>query len=221
MPKLIIIGTGSLARLAHFYFSRDSDYDVTAFAIHRAMRSDDCFLSYPLIDLESLSTYYPPEACEVFVAIGYREMNRARARVFYVLKEKGYRLARYVSSYCTYLSDEPPGENSLIMENNTIQPFVQIGNNVILWSGNHIGHDTTVGDHCFIASHVVIAGYTRVNPYCFIGGNAVVSGGKPITLGESSLIRAGSVIRKNTPSFSVYTPAHAHRLRVTSDQTNL
>ena len=35
---------------------------------------------------------------------------------------------------------------------------VRIGNDVVLWSGNHIGHDSTIGDHCFIASHVVVSG---------------------------------------------------------------
>jgi NDP-sugar pyrophosphorylase family protein len=47
------------------------------------------------------------------------------------------------------------GENCLVLEDNTIQPFASIGRNVTLWSGNHIGHHAQIRDHCFIASHVV------------------------------------------------------------------
>ncbi len=35
---------------------------------------------------------------------------------------------------------------SSLLEDNTIQPFVSIGN-VTLWSGNHIGHHSTIHDH--------------------------------------------------------------------------
>ena len=55
-----------------------------------------------------------------------------------------------------------------------MQPFVRIGSNVTLWSGNHIGHDSTVGDHCFISSHVVVSGHVEIGRNCFIGVNATL-----------------------------------------------
>ena len=59
-----------------------------------------------------------------------------------------------------------------------IQPNVRIGNDVILWSGNHIGHDSTIEDHCFIASHAVISGNVTIGePYCFVGVNATFRDG--------------------------------------------
>ena len=53
------------------------------------------------------------------------------------------------------------GDNCFIFEDNTVQPFVTLGNNLVLWSGNHIGHHSTLRDHCFISSHVVISGFCR------------------------------------------------------------
>ena len=47
------------------------------------------------------------------------------------------------------------GENTFIFEANVVQPGVTVGDNVVLWSGNHIGHDSVIEDHCFIASHAV------------------------------------------------------------------
>ena len=53
----------------------------------------------------------------------------------------------------------PIGENCFIFEDNTIQPFVVVEDNVILWSGNHIGHHSVIKNHNFVSSHVVIDDY--------------------------------------------------------------
>ena len=98
----------------------------------------------------------------MFVAMSYAKMNAVRAEKYASMKAAGYRLVSYVSSRCSYLSQTPPGDNCFILEDNTIQPFVTIGNNVTLWSGNHIGHDATIEDHCFITSHVVVSGNVRI-----------------------------------------------------------
>lgn len=221
MSDLVIVGTGSLARLACHYFRTDSPYSVVAFAVHRALRSCSEFEGLPVIDLESMPERYPASACTAFVAIGYREMNQARARVYDALKAQGYALATYISSHATYLSQTLPGDNCMIMEDNTVQPFVRIGNDVILWSGNHVGHDSSIGDHCFLTSHVVLAGYTQLEPYCFLGCNAVVAGAHPITLGAGSLLGPGSVINKSTAPGSVYAAPRARKLRLRSEQTRL
>src|SRR2546423_10208 len=74
------------------------------------------------------------------------------------IKQQGYRFISYVSSHSTSFPGTSIGDNCFILEDNTIQPFVTIGNNVVMWSGNHIGHHSTIGDHVFIASHVVLSG---------------------------------------------------------------
>ena len=63
-----------------------------------------------------------------------------------------------MSSDAYLVTEVEIGENCFIFEANVIQPFVRIGDNVVMWSGNHIGHDSTIGSHCFIASHAVISG---------------------------------------------------------------
>ena len=77
-----------------------------------------------------------------------------------------------------------------------IQPNVRIGNNVILWSGNHIGHDSTIGDHVFIASHAVISGNVTIGESSFVGVNATFRDG--ITVAPRCVIGAGALIMKDT-----------------------
>jgi len=219
MSKLIIFGAGDIARLAHFYFSRDSEHEVTAFTVDGQYRQGDSFLELPLVDFEEVAGRYPPEEYKMFVALSYARMNKVREEKYHQAKGAGYELVSYVSSRCSFLTDHPAGDNCFILEDNTIQPFARIGNNVTLWSGNHIGHDAVIEDHCFLASHIVVSGYTRIGPRCFIGVNATLR--NSITIAAESLIGAGAVIMKDTVEKGVYLPARAELFSKRSDQIEL
>jgi sugar O-acyltransferase (sialic acid O-acetyltransferase NeuD family) len=219
MARLVIFGTGDIARLAHVYFDRDSEYEVVGFAVDAAYRQDSMFRGLPLIDFEEVSQRFPPEDHALFIAVSYSQMNGLRAARFETARQLGFRLPSYVSSRCTFLTDEPPGQNCLILEDNTVQPFVTIGNNVTLWSGNHIGHDTRIEDHCFLASHVVLSGHVRVGSASFIGVNATVAHG--VSIAPRSLIGAGAVIVDDTQEAGVYVAPRVLKVPKTSDTVQL
>jgi sugar O-acyltransferase (sialic acid O-acetyltransferase NeuD family) len=207
MSRLVIFGAGDIARLAHCYFTRDSDYEVTAFTVDEKYRQGDTFLDLPLVSFEEVTERYPVEEYKMFVALSYARMNKLRAEKYHQAKEHGYELASYVSSRCSFLTDHPVGDNCFILEDNTIQPFVKIGNNVTLWSGNHIGHDAVIEDHCFLASHIVVSGYVRIRNNCFIGVNATLR--NSITIAPETLVGAGAVIMQDTVEQGVYLPERA------------
>ena len=219
MARLVIFGAGDIARLAHHYFTHDSSHEVAAFVVDRDYRSGDSFLGLPLADAEDMATRFPPADFEMFVALSYAKTNALRAEKYANAKAAGYRLASYVSSRCTYLAQEPPGDNCFILEDNTIQPFVRIGSNVTMWSGNHIGHDSTIEDHCFIASHVVVSGHVRVGTRSFIGVNATLR--NDITIAPESIIGAGAVIMKDTRPKGVYLGERAKLFSKSSDEIEL
>ncbi len=219
MAELVVFGVGDIARLAHHYFTTDSDDTVVAFAVDRAYRREDKFLGLPIVDFEEVTARFAPDRYRMFVALSYAKMNGLRELKYLAAKALGYELASYVSSRCSYLTGEACGDNCFILEDNTIQPFVTIGSNVTLWSGNHIGHDSTVADHCFISSQVVVSGHVRIGPRCFIGVNATLRNG--ITIGERSLIGAGAVVMKDTAPDSVYLARPASLLDRRSDEIDL
>lgn len=219
MARLLIFGAGDIARLAHRYFTTDSPHDVAAFVVDSGFKTIDTLCGLPVLERDEALARFPPSECSMFVALSYARMNRLRAEKFEAAKAAGYSLVSYVSSRCTYLADAPPGENCFILENNTVQPFVTIGNNVTLWSGNHVGHDSVIEDHCFITSHVVISGNVRVKSYCFIGVNSTLR--NSIVIAEQTLIGAGSVIMKNTKAKGVYLPARAELFPKDSDHVEL
>jgi sugar O-acyltransferase (sialic acid O-acetyltransferase NeuD family) len=219
MAKLVIFGAGDIARLAHYYFSRDSEHEVVAFTVDRQYRNADNFLDLPLVPFEEVANSYAPSEYKMFVALSYARMNKLREEKYRQTKKKGYELVSYVSSRCSFLTDQPAGENCFILEDNTIQPFVKIGNNVTLWSGNHIGHDAVIEDHCFLASHIVVSGYVRIGNNCFIGVNATLR--NSITIAPETLIGAGAVIMKDTVAKGVYLPPRAELSTKTSDEIEL
>jgi sugar O-acyltransferase (sialic acid O-acetyltransferase NeuD family) len=219
MADVVVFGAGDMGRLAHYYFTHDSKHSVAAFTVDRAHRKGDSFLGLPLVDFEDVTVAYPPDRYRMFVALSYAKMNHLRADKYYRAKELGYELVSYVSTKCTWLTDHPVGDNCFILEDNTIQPFVQVGNNVTMWSGNHIGHDSVVEDHCFISSHVVISGHVLVHPHCFLGVNATLR--NSISLGAETLIGAGAIIMRDTTPKSVYVAASTKLFPKSSDQIDL
>jgi sugar O-acyltransferase (sialic acid O-acetyltransferase NeuD family) len=219
VKPLVIFGTGDIARLSDVYFSKDAGRNVRGFTVDGAFRKEDDFQGRPLVDFETVEDRFPPDEFDAFVALSYREVNRLRAAKYEAMKGKGYTLASYVSSRCSWLSDLPPGDNCFILEDNTVQPFVAIGSDVTLWSGNHIGHDSRIEDHCFVSSHVVVSGHVRIGPYCFLGVNSTLRNG--ITLAPSTLVGAGAVIMKDTVERGVYMAPRAELFKKKSDEIDL
>ena len=128
-------------------------------------------------------------------------------------------MANYISTRCTFLTQIPTGDNCFILEDNTVQPFVKIGNDVVLWSGNHIGHDVTIEDHNFITSHVVVSGFVTIKRNCFIGVNATIR--DAITIASETLIAAGAIIMKDTEEKGVYLPARSTLFDKKSDEIKI
>ena len=125
-------------------------------------------------------------------------------------------MASYISSRAFVGDHTTIGENCFILEDNTIQPFVKIGNNVTLWSGNHIGHQSIVGDHCFITSHVVVSGYVTIGRNCFIGVNSSIANNMEI--GDYCLIGLGSVVPKSLEAFSIVKAPYAKKQIINTKQ---
>lgn len=172
--RLVIFGTGETAALAKFYFEHDSDYTVAAFTVDDGHVDRESFEGLPVVPFGKSTSLFGPDTHEMFVALSYGKLNRLREEKYAGARQAGYRLATYVCSRAVTWPGVQVGDNCLILENQTLQPTVSIGNNVILWSGNHIGHGTSIADHTYIASHVVISGHCSIGRRCFLGVNATV-----------------------------------------------
>lgn len=216
MKRLLIFGTGTIGEVAHYYFSHDSGYSVVGFTADRAHIGVSSFCGLPVVPFDEAKATFPPEDTELFVAVSYAKLNDVRKSKCEAATMLGYRLASYVSSRAYVASGFHPGANCFILEDNTIQPFAKIGDNVTLWSGNHIGHHATIGDHSFIASHVVVSGGVVIGESCFVGVNATIR--DHVTIGPRCVIGAGALILADAPAEGVYLGAATERSKVPSSR---
>jgi sugar O-acyltransferase (sialic acid O-acetyltransferase NeuD family) len=205
--KVVIFGILDTAELAHYYLTTDSVYDVVAFTVNKEYLKGNEFKprhgdnSYPVVPFEELVSHYPPSEFLLFVPMTGLKMNKLRKEIYLQGKQMGYDYISYVSSKAT-VCDNKIGENCFILEDNTLQPFTEIGNNVVMWSGNHIGHHGKIEDHVFFTSHVVLSGHCHVKERAWFGVNSTIR--DYTTIGEGCLIAMGSLITKSTEDGSFY-----------------
>jgi sugar O-acyltransferase (sialic acid O-acetyltransferase NeuD family) len=203
VSDVVLFGLGDFARVACRYLTADSPHRVVAVTAHRRYLESPDLLGVPIVPFEDLVDVHPPSSVSMFVALGFSRTNRARREIYEECKALGYELITYVSSQAIHLGDLQLGDNCFVFEANVIQPFVSIGNNVILWSGNHIGHDAVIKDHVFIASHAVVSGNVTIGEETFVGVNATFRDG--VTVAPRCVVGADALIMKDTTEGGVYS----------------
>jgi sugar O-acyltransferase (sialic acid O-acetyltransferase NeuD family) len=217
MAKVIIFGLEDFAQLAHFYLQHDSEHEVVAFSVNEQYLPESReFNGLPVVGFEDVERSFPALEFSFFAPMSHRRMNRLRESVYLQAKDKGYELISYVSSKATVFPGAKIGDNCFILEDNTIQPFTEIGNNVMLWSGNHIGHHGLIKDHVLFTSHVVLSGHCVVESYSFFGVNATIRHG--LHIAEGSFIAMSASVVKDTEPWGVYKGVPAKKSDVPSHQ---
>jgi sugar O-acyltransferase (sialic acid O-acetyltransferase NeuD family) len=212
--NVIVVGDTAFAEIAYEYFTHDSPYRVSAFSVEEKYLAKSILFGLPVVPFEILDREFPPEQHEVFVAVVYTQMNRLRTRLSQDARAKGYRLASYRSSKAFIWPNVKFGEHCFVFENNVVQPFVEIGSNVVLWSGNHIGHHSVIRDNCFISSHVVLSGYVEVGSNSFLGVNSCVANN--VRIAADCWIGPGVTITQDTEEGRIYPAAKAEPAKVGS-----
>lgn len=195
--KLVIIGDSAFAEIAYEYFTHDSEYEVVAFSVEREFLRRTELFGLPVVAFETLEDLYAPDSHHFFAANVYTQLNALRTRLYLEAKKKGYAPASYISPHAFVWRNCEIGEHCFIFENNVVQPFARIGDNVILWSGNHIGHHSVVKSNCFISSHVVVSGFVEIGESCFVGVNTTMANN--INIGKNCLIGAAALVLADVP----------------------
>jgi len=193
-PRVIVFGTGQIAEVAQFYLEYDGGVEVVGFAVDGVFKETEYFNERPVVAWESLATVFSPEDVYLFAPTAFKRADGARRTRYESGKAMGFSFWTYISPNARYYGSAV-GENCFILEDNVIQPFTQIGDNVVLWSGNHVGHHSVIKSHCFVASHVVISGSVKIGEEVFLGVNATVRDN--VRIGAQSVIGAGAFVSRD------------------------
>lgn len=210
------MGAGKIAEVAYRCFSRDGNRTVTAFCVEDEFHFSDVYLDLPLIRISDLKTTFPPESFDVFVAVGYQEINGLRARLFSHCEDLGYDFASYCSPSSWTEERFAVPKNFFLMASSVIQPGVVVENNVFIFSGVMIGHHSKIGPHSWLASGVSIGGSVDIEESCFFGINAAIS--HEIRIGERSLIGAGALVTRDVRRESVMIQKESDTIKLDVDR---
>ena len=201
---LLIIGDSSFAEIAQLYFARDTDFEPVGFVVEDDYVRKGEMAGLPVVPMSEVERRFAPEETAFFAALVYTQLNRLRERLYARMKGRGYTPASYVSPEAYVDTSARLGEHVFVFEDNTIQPFVDIRDNVVLWSGNHIGHHSTIRENVFVSSHVVVSGHCTVGANSFLGVNCSI--GNNVDLGSDNWLMPGVNILKSTEDNQLWRP---------------
>ncbi len=210
MSNIVIFGIGRGADVATRYFRDDTSHNVVAYTVDDAYCDGRDFMGKAVVPFSRVEHEVPPGEALMFILLGFQRMNALRAEKFAEAKQKGYSFANYISS--RILGPQPPktGENCFILEGNVFNYDVTIGDNVVMWSGNHVGDLSVIEDHVFISSQVVLSGEVRIGPGSFLGVNSTIS--NHVRIGANSYVGANTLIAQDTTPGGVYVTKSTPRL---------
>ncbi|WP_346308592.1 acetyltransferase [Limnohabitans sp.] len=215
---LIIFGTGTLARLAHYYAVREMGLEVKAFAVDATRLNTDTCCDSPVVSWDQCLDIYPPRDVSMYVAVGYREM-RQREALFDRVQSAGYSLKNIISKSAFVAETVWMGQNNFIMPGVVIDPGVSMGANNVIWSNATICHDTIIGKHNFVASNVTIGGEVTVGDRCFLGFSSTVV--QQCCLGDDVLLAAQSLLLEDADSLSRHQGVPAVKVGVISQSAGV
>lgn len=216
MKPIVIFGTGKIAEVILYFFTHHSDRQVVVCSVDRDYLPGSEWQGIPVVPFDEIARSHPPETHDMFVALGYQDMNALRTAKCAEARQLGYTLASYVHPDSGMPADCVYGDNCFIMNQVLIHPRVRLGNNVFVWSGAMIGHHSLIGNNCWLTSCANISGVVTVGTNCFFAVNATVAHG--IKLGDECFIGANALITKCTNNGEVYLVENTKPFRLNSRQ---
>jgi sugar O-acyltransferase (sialic acid O-acetyltransferase NeuD family) len=215
---VVIFGAGQLA-LQAWYRLRENGREVCAFVVDDSRLSRERTLrELPIVAFSNLFEDYPPDRCEMFVAVGYRRM-RSRRDAYQRMRAAGYRCVNAISSRAIVDVRVELGDNNLVFPGCIVESDVSIGCNNVFWSGATLCHDSRIGDHNFLAPRTIVAGNCSVEDLCFFGVASVCIDG--LSVRSETYLRAGAVLLSSSERLGKYGGNPAVKLGYSDPQSGI
>lgn len=213
---IVIFGTGKIAEVVFYYAKEECGFNVVAFCVDEAYKNTGHFQGLPVVSFDKVELDFPTETCDMFIAVGYHDLNRLREARCNEAINKGYSLVSIVSPLANVPSNVNIGWNCFIMPPAIIHPCVTIKNNVFVWSGTMVGHHSVIDDHCWLTSACNISGNVQLGANTFMAVNATI--GHSVNIGRNCFIGANALITKNLEEDKVVIVESTKPFRLNSNQ---
>jgi sugar O-acyltransferase (sialic acid O-acetyltransferase NeuD family) len=214
--KLVIFGIGKIAEVIYYYAKEECGFEVVSFCVDMSFKNIETFKGLPVIIFSEVENLYPPIDNEMFIAIGYHDLNDLRELKCNEAIAKGYNLVSIISPKAQLPTNVLVGWNCFIMPPALIHPWVVIKNNVFIFSGAMVAHHSVIEDNCWLTSCCNISGNVHLGANTFVAVNATI--GHSVTIGKSCFLGANSLVVKNLEDERVMIEESSKPIRLTSHQ---
>jgi len=214
LDKVIIYGNGRIAKIIYQFVKKQ--FDVVAFTVDNDYIEEDSIEGLPLVSFEDIEAKYSPDKYKMLIAVGYVQMNDIREQKYLEAKAKGYSFINYIHPSVEMHDNVQIGENNIILDHATIQPYVTMGNSNFVWSNAVVAHGSVVGNTNWITSGVVVSGDATIKSKCFLGVNATI--GHNVTIEDENFIGANTLVTKSTKEKEVFISKEGEKFRLDSQR---
>lgn len=215
---IIIFGNNQFATMLCEYIKRYTDNHICCFTVNKKYIKENKILDLPVVAFEEIEDKYPSSNYKFLIALGYKDMNSLREKVFNQIHEKGYDIINFIHPSAS-INAKNMGIGNIFLDNVFIGLNSKIGNGNIFWNGVNISHDANIGNYNYFSPSTTIAGNVNINNNCFLGTNCTIKNG--LTISNKTLIGAGCFLKNNTLDNEVYVPAKSIKLDKTSNEIKL
>ena len=183
--KVLIFGITDLAQILFHFLQHDKTYNVCAFIVNEK--------------------YIPKnkKLYSIFLCIGYNNMNESRKRIFYKLKEMGYKIETFIHKDAKIYGSSI-GEGNIFLSGVTIDPYTTIGDANIFFTDTLFSHHSTIGNFNFLAVKSCVTGHVKIKDNCFLGAHSTIKNG--LNIDSYTLVGANAYISKDTSMYDVIVP---------------
>lgn len=216
MKPIVLFGCGKIAEVVLYLFRQHSEHEVVACCVDRAFVPGEQWQGLPTVAFEEVVERYPPHSHDLFVALGYQDLNELRARKCAEARALGYVLPSFVHPQAGLPLDCVHGDNCFIMNQVLVHPCVRLGDNVFIWSGALVGHHSVVGSNCWLTSGAKLAGSVSVGEGSFFAVNSTV--GPSVRVGAGCFVGANALVVKSTEDNQVFVAEGSKPFRLNSQQ---
>jgi sugar O-acyltransferase (sialic acid O-acetyltransferase NeuD family) len=217
MPKpIIVFGTGKIAEVIAYYALEECNFNIAACCTDEKYLDKEEFLGIKVFPFEIIEQTFSPKEYDMFIALGYHDLNNLRAQKFKEAELKGYDLISIVSPNCHLPKNVKYGKNCFIMPPSIIHPCVNLGDNVFVWSGALVGHHSTIEDNCWITSNANLGGNVKLGENTFVAINATIS--HSVSIGKNCFVGSNCQVIKSMEEEQVVISEGSKPIKLNSKQ---
>lgn len=203
--KIGIYGAGGFGREVAWLLSHlpeDKSYEVIGYIDDGDGQDGSTLNGKPVMNLQRFQEQYP--SALITISVGD---PRTREKMAQKCLQHGFTFATLSDSSVRQSEFNTLGDGAIVCCGSILTVDIHVGQHAHINIDCTIGHDVVIGDYVTISPGVHVSGNVHIGRGAYIGTGAnIINGipGKPLVIGDYSVIGAGACVTRDTEANCLY-----------------